>query len=189
MGATVAFKEANGAGPDYSTVTAIRFCNTDAYNPLLTYPCVIPAAGDAYSYWKHVFLDLSGTYTRINNITFYSDGSLGWALGDGGICMIGLRDAGDNGCPDGDYDQATGNADTGDYMHDGTNGHAYYKGQTATPASVAGYTSGAKLTLDTANYDGVSDRTDGAVLQVQLHHNATRGEQADETFTFCYDEI
>jgi hypothetical protein len=45
------------------------------------------------------------------------------------------------------------------------------------------------LTIDTANYDNVADRMDGLVIQAKIGTDATRGDQADETFTFTYDEI
>jgi len=66
--ATVVVKEANGGtdgSPGSKTRvddqgandgTDVRYCTTDAYNPVGTYPCVVPSSGTNYSYWKHHFL-------------------------------------------------------------------------------------------------------------------------------------
>ncbi|GAH55602.1 unnamed protein product, partial [marine sediment metagenome] len=35
----------------------------------------------------------------------------------------------------------------------------------------------------------LAGKTKHVVTQVQVHDDATQGEQADETFTFAYDEI
>ena len=88
MAATVVVSEATGVTPDYDTVTAVRLNNADEHDPVLTNPCVIPSAGYNYSFWKHLFLSLSGTYTRINNVLFYTDGSSGYNLGTGGDVFV-----------------------------------------------------------------------------------------------------
>ena len=190
MAATVVWAEANGVGPDYNTVTEVRFCNTDVHNPVLTYPCVKPSAGFNYSFWKSLFLSISGTYTRINNVLYYSDGAIGFALGTDGGVFVGIRDADDNGLPTGSYQQATGAGDSGYWMDDVTNGHAYYKAQTAVPANVEDYTSGGgELTVDSTNHDNAEEKTKGLVLQAKIDDDATRGVQAAETQTMSFDEI
>ena len=191
MAATVTVKESNGASVTYNTVTAARFNCADAYNPLLTNPIPIPSGGVgnyAYSYWKHFALDLAGTFTQIDNIKIFCDGAIGWTFGTGGAVLVGIRDSGDNGCPEGSYDQATGDTTSGDYMDDGTNGHAYYKDQTATPADIESYTDGAELTVDTTAYTS-ADQTDGLVCQLKIDGDSTLGDQTDETLTWEYDEI
>ena len=206
MVATVTIEEAN-AGSDGAPATHtrvdgqnlgngvdvdVRFATMDAYNPVAQNPCVIPSSGDNYSFWKHIHLAIAtGTgFTKINNIKFYSDGGIAWACGTGGGLFVGLRDAGDNGCPmDTEYDVATGTVGTtGDWMDDVTNGHGYYNGQTANPASVADYTSGAPLTIDTADY-AAADDADAVVLQAKIHDDAVQGDQATEVLTMTYDEI
>lgn len=190
MAATVNVVEGNGSGPTWSTVTAARYCTTDSYNPGTANPCVVPSSGTNYSYWKHHALGLSGTFTKINNIRWYTDGTIGWTLGTGGKIVVGIRDTGDNGCPPASYDQATGTVGTtGYYMDDATNGHTYYKDQTATPADVTTYTSGSPLTVDTSDYTTTTTATNAVVTQVLIDSDATQGEQADETFTFVYDEV
>ena len=196
MAASVTIKEANGAGPAYTTVddgaNPARFCNADNNAPVLATPCVIATGGVgnlSYSFWKHFFLDLSGSYTRINNVVFYCDGTIGWALGTAGEVRIGLRDAGDNGLATTDYDQSTGTTSTGDDMENGASGHAYYKGQGTPSADVSSYVTGSALTIDSANHDGAAEKTKGCVMQTKVDGDATRGEQTDETFTFRFDEI
>lgn len=208
MVATVIIEEANGGsdgtpasknrvdgqgagdGGGVGVGTDVRFSTTDAYNPVATYPCIIPSAAQNYSYWKHLYLDISGTFTTVNNIRFYTDGTIGWTCGTGGGLYVGLRDTGDNGCPmDTSYNVATGTqGTTGDWMDHGTNGHAYYKDQTATPALASNYTSGSTLLIDSADHSSAVE-SDAVVLQVQLETDATQGTQADETLTFLYDEI
>lgn len=204
MVATVTVYEANAGsdgtpstknqvdGVGVNDETDVRFCTTDAYNPVATYPCIIPSADQNYSYWKHLYLNIAtGTgFTTINNIRFYTDGAIGWTCGTGGGLYVGLRDAGDNGCPmDTEYDVATGTeGTTGDWMDHTTNGHGYYKDQLAIPVLASTYTSGSTLVVDSSDYS-VADESDAVVLQVQLETDATQGTQADETLTFLYDEI
>lgn len=170
----------------------VRFATMDAYNPVAQNPCIIPSSGDQYSFWKHLHLAIAnGTgFTKINNIKFYSDGGIGWNCGTGGGLFVGLRDAGDNGCPmDTEYDVATGSVNTtGDWMDDVTSGHGYYNGQTANPASVADYTSGAPLEIDTTDHSAAGNAK-AVVLQCKIHDDAIQGDQSTETLTMVYDEI
>lgn len=189
MAATVDVQEGNGSSVSWTTVTAPRYCTADNNNPGTANPCVVPSAGSYYSYWKTHSLALSGSFTKINNIKWYTDGTIAWDLGTGGKVVVGVRDTGDNGCPVASYDQATGTGGTtGDYMDDGTNGHTYYKDQTATPADVTDYTSGSVLSVDSTDYTSAGT-TKAVVTQVKLATDATQGAKSAETFTFRYDEI
>lgn len=206
MVATVTVEEANG-GSDGSPATHtrideqnlgngvdvdVRFASMDAYNPVMQNPCIIPSSGNNYSFWKHIHLSIAtGTgFTTINNVQFYSDGTIPWTCGTDGGLFVGLRDAGDNGCPmDTEYDIATGTVGTtGDWMDDAVDGHGYYNDQTANPASIADYTSGAALIVDSTDHSAVGD-TKSVVLQVRIHDDATQGDQSSETLAFSYDEI
>jgi hypothetical protein len=195
MAATVAVKEAYGAGPTLQTITQGRYCTTDNYNPGDTYPCVVPSASFNYSYWKHHCLAISGTYTSVSNIRWYTSGSVAsnWALGTGGCLLVGVLDTPTlgNGCPSGDYDQATGTqGTTGDYMKHGSNGHAYYKGETADPQNADNYVSGTPLDLDLNTYGpNATVNSYYVVTQVKIASDATQGDKPNETFTFRYDEI
>lgn len=200
--ATVYVYEANGGtdgtpgtktrvdGQGANDGTDVRYATTDAYNPVATYPCVIPSSGFYYSYWKHHYLNISGTFTQVDNIRWYTDGAIGWTLGTGGVLNVGVRDAGDNGCPmDTEYDVATGTqGTTGHGIEDVVDGHGYYNSQTTKVADASGYTSGSPLTVDTTVYTGADD-SDAVVSQIKIDDDATQGTQTDETLTFMYDEI
>jgi hypothetical protein len=197
MAAVVAINQATGAGPAYAVVddgaNPLRFCNADTHDPGLATPLVIHASGVGnfnYSYWVSLFLDITGTYTRINNVRFYSDGTIGWALGTGGKLVVAIMDAGDNGLPVVSYDQAAGTGDSGYAINlVGANGHQYYNAQVAEAALVSAYTSGATLLIDSSNHDNVEEKTKGVVLQVKVDGDATHGEMADEGLVLIRDEI
>jgi hypothetical protein len=192
MGATVAVKEANGAGPTLTTVTSVRFCNADNNNPGLDTPCVINPAGEgnlSYSFWKSLFLDLSGTYTRISDVRFYPSGSIDWTLGTSGQLIVGVRDSGDAGLPVASYAQAAGSAASGYVLDDETNGHPYYKEQTTPYADVEDYSDSSPLSVDGDNHDDVEEQTKGVLLQLIIDGDATHGEMEDEQFNWLWDEI
>jgi len=202
MVATIVVKEANGGtdgspgsetqvdGQGANDGTDVRYCTTDAYNPGSSYPCVVPSSGMNYSYWKHHYLNISGTFTKVNNIRWYTDGTIGWSCGTNGGLFVGVRDSGDNGAPmPTNYEVATGTqGTTGDYMDDATNGHGYYKDQTAEPADASNYTSASPLTVDTTDHTSTGD-SKAVVTQVKIAPDATQGTQSDETLTWIYDEI
>lgn len=194
MAATVAVHEWTGVTPDSNEVSAVRLCTTDNYNPGSTYPCVIPASDLYYSYWKHICLDLSGTFTTINNVRIYTDGTLGWTLGTDGKVVIGQKDdPGEvdegHGCPVGSYDQSAGTAGTTGYaLKDVTNGHTYYKGETAAVADLFSFTSGSPCTVDSADHSSAG-QTKAAVIQGVIDDDATQGTMSAETVTIVYDEI
>ncbi|MCW4033815.1 MAG: hypothetical protein NWF03_00450, partial [Candidatus Bathyarchaeota archaeon] len=171
--------------------SSTRLQTKDQFAPADTsYPIPIPVSGYNYSYWIHVCLDLSGTFTTINNVRFYSDGAIGWNFGTGGELRRGNRDSGDHGCsmPSG-YDVATGaEADTGHSIEDATYGHDYYNTQSAPTADVGSDTEGSPAVIDSTDHTGAG-KTKAVVLQVRIANDAVQGEQADETLSFKYDEI
>jgi len=197
MVATVGIYQANG-GSDGSPLseneitTSTRLQTADQFAPAdLTYPVPIPASGWNYSYWIHVYLKITGgTFTKINNVKFWSDGSIDWTLGTGGELRVGNRDTGDIGCPmPTNYEVATGTqGETGHAIEDGVNGHTYYNGQTTPTQNVANFTSTNKATVDTTDHTTTGD-CKAVVLQVKVGSDATQGEQPDETLYFSYDEI
>jgi len=198
--ATVKVQEVNGASPTYtdkSVGSPARFCTADSASPGTGNPCVIPPSGQTYySYWKHFCLDIAtGTgFTKINNVRFYSDGTISWTLGTGGRVVAGQRDDpggdGGHGVPIGtDYQQSAGTEGTTGYaIKVAVNGHAYYKDETAAVVAITTFTSGAPCTVDSADHVA-AEKTKAIVLQTEQKDDATQGEQADETFTFIYDEI
>ena len=190
MVATVTVREAVSDGPTYYTITSARFCTTDMYNPESTYPCVVPDAGFNYSYWKHFQLYFEDTFTNIDNIRIYSDGTIDWSLGTGGGVFIGVQDTGDSGCPSAEYEQSAGTEGTTGYsIMDETYGHDHYSDQDPGVVDVTSYTSGSTLTLDSTDYTSAGDASYFAVMQVKIADDATQGTKAAETITFLYDEI
>jgi len=190
--ATVNVSQLTGAGPSATVVTTPRLSTSDSAAPGTGNPIPIPAADFNFSYWMSLQLTISAMNdaTLLNNHKFYSDGAIGWNLGTGGKLVIGLRDTGDNGCPAGSYDQATGSeGTTGDDMEDDTDGHAYYKGQDPETGLVSAYTSGAMLTVDTGDHSA-AEAFKHVVIQAKVADDATRGLQSPaETLTFQYDEV
>lgn len=173
------------------TGASIRLQTKDQIAPADTsYPVPIPTSGYKYSFWKHVYLKITGgTFTEVTNVKFWSDGAIGWNFGTGGELRRGNRDSGDQGAPmDSEYDVATGtDGDSGDEIENATNGHGYYNGQTTKTVDVENDTSGSKATVDSTSHTGTG-KCKAVVLQVKVDTDATQGEQADETLTFSYDE-
>jgi len=196
MAATVVIKAAYGGsdgivGTWSAGLSSFMFRTED--NPTNTdnsKPILIPTAGFNYSYWVHLALDISGTFTQINNIKAYSDGALGWSLGTGGTIICGLRDSGDNGCPmETEYDVATGTeGETGHAIDDAANGHSYYNTQTTPTGDFMSYTSSSPLDLDSSNYTSAG-KSKALVLQLKVASDATPGSYSGENITFRYDEI
>jgi hypothetical protein len=191
----------NSTGPVvYTTVDAgaapARYKTKDEATSDLNYPCVIPGTGVIhYSYWKSHCLDLSATFTRINNVRWYTDGVTDtWTFGTAGMVVVAQLDATPTvtaqGCPVASYDQATGTeGTTGDDLYDVTDGHAYYKtGVGAAPVDVITFTDVAPMVVDLGNHDA-AEKTKHVVTQVIIDDDATQGLQPDSTFTFMYDEI
>jgi hypothetical protein len=192
MAATVTVEEMTGAGPTYTEVNVTnpsRYCTTDNVNSeVLANPCVIPAANFGYSYWKHHCLNLQGSFTRINNIRWYTDGACSWTYGanaDSGI-RVAQRSAGDHGVDTANYDEASGTpGTTGDNMFDASDGHAFFKsGVGATPEYMQNFGNLENaMTVDSTNHDATG-YSKAVVTQVWISTDATQGLQADETFTF-----
>lgn len=191
MTATVNVEEGNGATPTWTAITTTRYCTADMYNPGLNYPCVVPASGYNYSYWKHHRLAFSGSFTKISNIRWYTTGDIksSWNLGTGGMLMVALRDSGDHGCPAASYAQAAGQlGETGYYFKDPTNGHPYYRNQSAGPGDADNYTSANPLLIDSSEYTSAG-ASNSVVTQGRIAADAVQGEKPNKTFTFRYDEI
>jgi len=182
MVATVGVYQATGGldgspANENEIATSTRLQTKDQFAPNDTsYPIPIPTSGYNYSYWIHAYLKITGgTFTKINNIKFWSDGAIGWNFGTNGELRIGNRDSGDIGCPmDTEYDLATGTeGTTGDSIEDGTNGHDYYNGQTTPTKNVEDWTSSSKATVDSTDHT-TAEKCKAAVLQVKVASDATQ---------------
>jgi len=186
--------ELNGSGPTATVITQGRYCTMDSYNPGLSNPCVVPATGLNYSYWKTHNIAFSGDFTQISNIRWYTSGAVrtNWALGTDGGLFVGVKSTGDNGMPTGSYDQADGVLGTSGYdMDDVTNGHTYYKSGTsnhAVPANADTYVAGSTLLVDSGPYT-TAGSSKCVVTQVIIDTDATQGDKANETISWRYDEI
>lgn len=199
MTATVGIYECYGGtdatpGTETSDIASAntRYMTQDSYSATdTTYPIPIPAAGYSYSFWKHIYLKITaGTFTTINNVKWWSDGTISWTCGTNGGLYVGNRDSGDCGCPmDTEYDVATGTTGTtGDALDDGTNGHGYYNAQTTKTRLASYWTSANKMTVDSTDHS-TTGKCKAVVSQVKVATDATQGAQSAETFTFSYDEI
>lgn len=193
-------KEINGTtgAKAYTTVdnssAKARFKTKDEYVADLNYPSVIPATGFNYSYWKSHCLYISGSYTQITNIRWYSAGDPSWDLGTSGNVLVAQRSSGDHGCPDASYAQAVGTqGTTGTYLFDASAGHSYFKsGVGATPVHVGTYISSAVMNVDTTSTYTGTTYTYNVVTQVKIDtaaNGAAQGLKTATTFTFMWDEI
>ena len=180
-----------GVGPTKAAASSPRMHTSDIVTADNTYPIPIPAAGFNFSYWMNLALTITNIQdaTVLNNHQVYMDGACGWALGTSGELNIGQRDAGDNGCPDASYEQATGTEGTTGYdLADDTNGHDYYKDQAPEEAALDSFTSVATCEVDTQDLVAAGS-FDHIVIQAKCDTDAVRGAQASEVVTFQYDEI
>jgi len=197
MAATVGVYQASegsdgSPGEEDEITTATRLQTQDLFDPTdESYPVPIPTSGFKYSYWIHVYLKITvAPSVKINNIRFYTDGTIGWNLGTAGELRRGNRDSGDHGCPmDTEYDVATGTPqDTGDEIENVTTGHGYYNAQTTKTADVASDTEGSPATIDSTDHT-TTGKCKAVVLQGKVDTDASQGEQTNETMYLKYDEI
>jgi hypothetical protein len=189
----VVVKELNGVAPGTATaLTSItgRYCTIDSATPGTTNPCKVPTSDFYYSYWKSMFLAVSGTFNSIRDIYWYCDGNVAtdWGLdsGNGGGLYIGKRDTGDNGCPYASYVQATGTpGTTGDAIGHVSNGHTYYRGQTYPTHDVDSYTAATPLLIDSTVYtSGFNSKI--WVTQLKIAPTSSHGELASKSFNLSY---
>lgn len=186
MAATVVVEEGNGAGPawtDISTSIGGHLCSADNNNPGTSYPIKIPSSGTNYSYWKSHRLAFSGTFTSIENIKIYTDGSLGW--GTGVTVKFGDTDTAISppvGLTNAQYIQATGTeGETGDEMvanHTNIN----------SSGDLFSYTSGSPLLVDDSTYTSAGD-SKHIVIQEDVADTASSGQKTAETITWQWDEV
>lgn len=175
MAATADVQECNGAAAgSWNTVTAAKFCTSDAYDPGTTNPIPIPPSGTKYSYWKSHCLNFTGTFTEITNIKIYTDG-----VGFGTGILVNI---GDEMIVEASYVQATGTpGDTGDEM---VAGHSGITGK----SDLFGYVVGTPKDVDAGPISSPG-RCKHVVLQMDVDDTASPGEQTPETITFQYDEV
>lgn len=189
MVASTSIWEINGAvSGTFTILTSARYSLSDNEAPGTNNPVPIPSTGYNYSFWKHHVLNFTGTFTQVNNIRWYTDGTIGWNLGTSGLLLVGTRASGDAGAPvSTGYVRASGSTTTGVWA---MSGHTYYQ-QAVTSGNLinaATYVVGAPLTIDSQTY-ATSGFSKAVITQVSVDTNATQGTQSAETVTFRYDEI
>lgn len=206
MAATVKVIEFNGFPGVQKDILAGRYCTADTPEPGTNNPCVVPTSDFNYSYWKHHALQLSGHFTKIDKIRWYTSGAIAhdWTLGDGGMLQVGVRKSGDSGCPLEAYKQAVGiEGTTGTPMEDTQNGHPYYNNTADAELRNADLcTSANPLLIDSTLYanpetskslgrneDEKTFITKFVVTQIKIFTNATQGDKGAQTLTWRYDEI
>jgi len=186
MAATYAVQYATGADgtPTWNALpgsggTAFRFkTNTDVAVDLND-PIPIPAAGFNYSFWVSVSLNITGTYTQVDNIRHYANSAIGWTYGTGGALNINTTPA---GLTDAQYEQSQGTV--------GTSGDELLANHTVVTAIGAIGTS--PVVIDAGPYTSPPDQTDHIVMQTKVDtaaNSASQGVQAAETLTWLVDEI
>ena len=181
--------------PDYTNVSTAgqtsRYCTMDAVNPNTSNPIVVPSSSTRTSYWKHHSINFSGgTWTKIDNIKFYTDGnSSNWTYGSNGqVFIMNLSSGAPHGCPNNSYEPPHGVEGTeGYHIMNNASGHPVYNLSGYT-VSVLNFSSGNAIVIDNNSY-GSNGYSYAVVSQVQVDNDATQGEMADLTCTFQWDEI
>jgi hypothetical protein len=125
-----------------------------------------------------------GTFTQIDNVKIYSDGS---NFGTGITLNVGDETPTKNSGSDAGYEVATGTPDdTGDEL---VVSHAGITGVT----DMFSFTDVSPKSVSISEVGGIMNATGEScnyvILQVAVISTATAGDLADETLTFQYDEI
>lgn len=167
MAATMLIREKNGAGETATDKTSgtIRFKNADNATVDLVNPMVVPGSGTDFSYEKWLRLNVSGTFTQIDNLNFYTDGTIGFGTGIAAYAK-------------------TTNPGTYTAPAEATTTTGY--------TDITAYTSGSPKPLDVANagpFTGTGDIGDYLVLMLTVDSTASQGLKTAETLTFSWDEI
>lgn len=185
----ILYNGGSDGSPTKTVVTNVRFHSSDSNASDNATPVLIDSVA-RYSYWKSVCIRPSGSFTQVDNIRHYTDGTIGWTLGTAGELRRGNRDSGDHGTAEGSYELATGTSGTtGDTIEDGTNGHTRYNGQSTPTADMSNDTSGSPATIDTTAITSAGTDSKHIVMQVKTDTDGTQGVQSSETLTWKVDEI
>tara|TARA_B110001454_G_scaffold41885_1_gene41161 strand:+ start:5568 stop:6158 length:591 start_codon:yes stop_codon:yes gene_type:complete len=145
----------------------------------------VPASGTNNSFWKHIYLKVTGgSFTRIENIKFYTDGS---SFGSGVTTYIGTELPTHNSGDSSGYTKATGTDNVGgdDLLdHDSIN----------TKNNVFTFTSGTPKNITISESDNVisnvGESTDYIVAQMEVSTSVSlKGDLTDKTWYFIFDEL
>ena len=197
MAVSVGIQELNGIGGSetYTDLTSARYCTIDSAAPGTNNAIPIPTAGYNWSYWKTHALYMSGTFTQLDNVRWYTDGTIGWNLGTSGELFVGLCSGTDKGIWVSNligtthlYNQASGIPGmTGISMVSlaTSGGHPTVSGY----AKASTYVVASPLQVDSVAHVTSGDRTKAIVTQISCATDATQGKQTSESVVFRYDEI
>jgi len=176
--------------------TTSRFCVDDAPWPGTNNPVPIPSAGVNRSMWKTHAIYFSGQNTQVDNIRWYTDGTLGWNVGSpAGNVEVGYMSgaaavASMHGFTMASYTRATGVVGTSGYSIKATQsrGHTQYQYNAYGVTGAFSFDTGSPLTVDTGVYTAET-RSRAIALQLLVASNATQGTQTAETLYWKWDEI
>lgn len=173
----------------------IRFKTADDPTIDTVNPIPIPGTGTNRSFWKSLFLKVTGgSFTQINNIQFFTDGT---GFGTGILVNVGDQLPIKNAAASTGYNLATGIVGTdGDEMNITTNPTTGYTGITSVTDAFS-FTSGSpfapgdSLTISESGniIDAVGETSNYYVFQMEVVPAASPGDLPDETWTWQYDEI
>ncbi len=164
----------------------VRFKTADDSTIDANDPIPIPGAGTNYSFWKNLYMRVTGgTFTQINNVKFFTDGT---NFGTGIVTSVGDQLPTNNSGSQAGYEVDTAGTP-------GTTGTEMVTGNTqiSSKSDAFGYTSGSPFAITISEAGGIlnatGERTDYLVAQMAVDNTASPGDLADETWTFQYDEI
>jgi len=171
------------------TPVNIRFKTNDNATIDAIDPIPIPATGSNFSYFKQIYIEVTaGTFTQINNVQFYTDGS---NFGTGITTSIADQLPAHTSVSDAGYEVATGTpGTTGDEMitvHAGitteTDAFSFTSACTFAPGDSTAIGEAGNI------INAIGESTNYWVVQMEVASTASPGDLADETWTFQYDEI
>lgn len=179
MAAEVATWEVNGAHPgveEQFTGGVIRFQMVDAKAEDVTKIILRPISGVYYSYWKSIYFGcVTSPPTQINNVKFYSTGTISWT----GVEIH----IGDETPTLANYVQATGTlGKTGNEIvasHSGISAKTTMNTFTeGSPKSIPG-------SISNPDTGRISDL---GILQITISTSVESGSSGSATLTWRYDE-
>lgn len=176
-------QDVSGLGPPN-----LRFKTNDNATIDSIDPIPIPATGSNFSYWKQIYLEVTGgTFTQIDNVQFYTDGG---GFGTGISTFVGDELPTKNSGSDAGYEVATGVAGTsGDDMLDTMTGHSGLTGETDAFSFTSVATKAISISEAGSIMNATGESTNYLVCQMDVINTASPGDLADETWTYQYDEI
>lgn len=145
----------------------------------------IPSNGTNSSFWKHIYLKVvGGSFTRIDNVKFYTDGS---SFGNGITTYIGTELPTHNSASNSGYVKATG---TPNISGDDLLNHSSIN----TKTNVFIFTSNTPKNITISENGGVISNVDEStnyiVAQMDVASNVSlKGDLTDKTWYFIFDEL